>query len=384
MASLVRPFYVKVIAGKRVRKRCRIWYAQLRVDGKVKRVSLKTTNKSAAQLKLADLVRQGSVPTVRPLADHLADWRAAMVARGVSAPQIRLQLFRVNRIAAACHWVRLDQLDSGAAEIAMRQLQLDGLAAKTRNDYADGLRAFGRWLSTGRAKRLPDNPFSDLADVTTTTDRRHDRRALTNDEMGKLLAATETGPQWRSLSGPDRSMLYRLAISTGFRVGELAELTPALFRLDDEIPVVLLPARHDKARRVVRQPLPASIVPLLRDYLRDRQSSSTVWPGTWPQDGAEMMKADLERAGIPYVVQGPDGPLYADMHSLRHYFCAQLDRPGVTLKEAMELARHSDPRLTAKIYGRPQLERLSAAVNLACTNLARPGRQGPEESGSGG
>ena len=75
-----------------------------------------------------------------------------------------------------------------------------------------------------------------------------------------------------------------------------------------------------------------------------------------------MLRIDLEAAGVSYVVQGPDGPLYADFHSLRHSYVALLDRAGLTLKEMMQLARHSDPKLTAARYGRVGLHDLSDAV----------------------
>jgi hypothetical protein len=74
-----------------------------------------------------------------------------------------------------------------------------------------------------------------------------------------------------------------------------------------------------------------------------------------------MLAADLESAGIPYAVDGPDGPLYADFHALRHSYIAMLDRTGATLKEAMQLARHSDPKLTMAVYGRVRLHDLGEA-----------------------
>lgn len=79
-------------------------------------------------------------------------------------------------------------------------------------------------------------------------------------------------------------------------------------------------------------------------------------------NAAEMLRDDLEAAGIPYAIDGPDGPLYADIHSLRHSYVALLDRAGLTLKVAMQLARHSDPKLTKTRYGRAQLHDLGAAV----------------------
>lgn len=40
-----------------------------------------------------------------------------------------------------------------------------------------------------------------------------------------------------------------------------------------------------------------------------------------------------------------------------------LEAAGVSLRQAMELARHSDPRLTLARYGRPRLEELGQAVD---------------------
>jgi hypothetical protein len=75
-----------------------------------------------------------------------------------------------------------------------------------------------------------------------------------------------------------------------------------------------------------------------------------------------MLRIDLDAAGVPYAVEGPDGPLYADFHAFRHSYIALLDKSGATLKEAMQLARHSDPKLTMAVYGRAQLHDLGRAV----------------------
>jgi hypothetical protein len=116
---------------------------------------------------------------------------------------------------------------------------------------------------------------------------------------------------------------------------------------------------------------------MLRNYLRDKPAGRPVWPGTWCADGdtAEMLRIDLEAASIPYVVEGPDGPLYADFHALRHSDVALLDRSGATLKEAMQLARHRDPKLTMAVYGRAQLHDLGGgrAPTAVPTDRPRPG-----------
>jgi hypothetical protein len=40
-----------------------------------------------------------------------------------------------------------------------------------------------------------------------------------------------------------------------------------------------------------------------------------------------------------------------------------LDKAGATLKEAMALARHSDPRLTAAVYGKARLHDLAGVID---------------------
>jgi integrase len=120
----------------------------------------------------------------------------------------------------------------------------------------------------------------------------------------------------------------------------------------------VLPARATKNRKGATQPIPAEVAEQFRSYLAGRPGGDPLWPGSWYEDAAEMLRMDLEPAGVDYVVEGTDGPLYADFHSLRHSYIALLDRSGATLKEAMQLARHSDPRLTMAVYGRAQMHDL--------------------------
>lgn len=78
----------------------------------------------------------------------------------------------------------------------------------------------------------------------------------------------------------------------------------------------------------------------------------------------DVLRRDLAAAGIPYDTESPEGrPLFADFHALRHSFLALLDCSGATLREAMQLARHSDPKLTLPVHGRTQLNELTEAVD---------------------
>src|SRR5262249_10334374 len=124
----------------------------------------------------------------------------------------------------------------------------------------------------------------------------------------------------------------------------------------------VLGAAETKNRKGATQPLPPDVAAVLRDYLTGRPGGAPLWPGNWWKLGADMLRIDLDAVGIPYAVEGPDGPLYADFHALRHSYVALLEKSGATLKEAMQLARHSDPKLTMAVYGRAQLHDLGRAV----------------------
>jgi hypothetical protein len=64
--------------------------------------------------------------------------------------------------------------------------------------------------------------------------------------------------------------------------------------------------------------------------------------------GAEMFRGDLETAGNPNAVEGPDGPLFADFHSLRHSYLTPGSQAGIDLRTLQELGGHSTSTLTVR------------------------------------
>src|SRR5262249_47537762 len=115
-----------------------------------------------------------------------------------------------------------------------------------------------------------------------------------------------------------------------------------------------------------------------RDYLKDKPSGQRVWGGTWAQDrrAAEMLRIDLDAAGVPYVIEGPDGPLFADFHALRHTYLTLGGRAGIDLRTLQELAGHSTPVLTAR-YSHRRLYDLAGAVEKLPSFL--PTKDGAEQ-----
>jgi integrase len=250
---------------------------------------------------------------------------------------------------------------SHAALLEMRERLSRPPGPTTVNHYLRSLKSFTAWLV--RDRRTGDDPFAGLSGLNASTDIRHGRRTLPPDELAQLLDAAATSPvAFRGLTGVDRYHLYLTACGTGFRAAELASLTPASFNLEADPPTATVPAAYTKNKRLAVQPLPPEVAEAMRGYLQGRPENAPIWPGSWFEDGALMLRVDLAACGIPYAIDGPDGPLYADFHALRHSFVALLDRAGLTLKQAMQLARHSDPKLTMARYGRAGLHDLGVAV----------------------
>ena len=110
----------------------------------------------------------------------------------------------------------------------------------------------------------PIRPWRAMEELSRTTpDRRRERRPLNMEELRLLIDEAARGPVWCGMNGPDRAMLYCLAVGTGFRVSELRSLTPASFRLHADPPVVELRATDSKRRRDDVQPVRHDLAELL-------------------------------------------------------------------------------------------------------------------------
>lgn len=248
-----------------------------------------------------------------------------------------------------------------------------GVSVETTNQYQMQVKAFCNWLVKDR--RLAESPLRHLEPGNVGVDRRHDRRELTADELTRLLTAARNSERtFRGLTGTDRYHLYALACGTGFRASSLASLTRESFDFAGESPTVTLGARYVKNRKTKVQPLPPDIAELLQVYLPNCPSGLPVWGGTWARDrvAAQMLRHDLKAAGIPYVVNGADGPLFADFHALRHSYLTLGGRSGIDLRTLQELAGHSTPELTAR-YSHRRLSDLAGAVGKLPNFLPQAG-----------
>lgn len=156
-----------------------------------------------------------------------------------------------------------------------------GLAAKTSNHVLAAGRQFARWVvERGYAS---EDPLRVLRPLNARVDRRHVRRALSEEELRALLRAAAQGPTLGLVPGPVRAMVYLLAAETGLRASEIASLRVAHFELEGPAPSLTLPAHASKRRREDLVPLRASTTRALSRLMAGRGALEGAFglPAAW-------------------------------------------------------------------------------------------------------
>ncbi len=311
----------------------------------------------AAVARWLNALRRGTEPARLPDGVALFLVRDAAFLLGITTDAVADHVERHGLEATGMGKAR--RLSRAAVQF-MADRAARGVGPSAINHYIRALKAFSRWLY--RSKRMASNPFDTLDLVAEDTDIRRARCELSPDELQRLLSITRASERiFRGLAGEDRYHLLLTAAATGFRANSLANLMPANFQLAGDKPAVTIAARINKSKKVKRQPIPLPSAVEMASYIAGRPAGERVWPGRWLPDAAEMLRLDLTAAGIPYCVEGANGPEYRDFHGMRHTYITMLGRNGVDLRTAQILAGHSTPTLTAR-YMHFRDDELSEAV----------------------
>ena len=119
---------------------------------------------------------------------------------------------------------------------------------------------------------------------------------------------------------------------------------------------IQLRAETTKSKRADALPLRADLSKLLRKARGEADDAGSVVK-VLPR--IPTHRKYLAAAGIPWV---NDAGRRADIHCLRHSYGTLLSKGGVSPREAMSLMRHTDMRLTMKVYTDPRIFDLAGAV----------------------
>lgn len=370
------------------------WYGCWK-EGKRKVMVPLATDKQASQAMLTDIIRhreRGEAGLVNPykphldraVEEHMGEYLAALREEGRTPfymhekERILKLIFRTAGIKKLGD-LTADRLDRYLAGMTKGNGKVRGLpvAASTKMVHRTAANAFANWLKL--KGRLPNNPLENVVKPQGRPVR--ERRSLTPAELQKLLIAARERPLldastnkggrrpdgspktavrlWPAelraevqdryrLLGRERALLYKTAVLTGLRQGELAALRVAYLNLDRKpFPALELPGEFTKNGDDARVLLVPALAEELRQWIADTGKKPTDPLFTVSDKANKIFRRDLRAAGIPY--RDALGR-YADFHALRHSANTMLGVAGIPPKLRQLFMRHSDIRLTTATY----------------------------------
>ena len=265
-----------------------------------------------------------------PIADHFAAYHEHRTAKGLNAVRITNTKSRLERLAAECDFRRLADCSTDALTRWLARQQSKGMSGGNRNEYRQELVGFGNWCV--ETHRLSVNPFTNVPKADANTDRRRQRRSMTEAELVTLLNVARLRPlaefgreaipvdedeteangeqtkrsNWTKAAltldglqatverarerlaknpelvaelerlGRERALIYKTLVLTRLRKGELASLTMGQLELDGLMPFVVLNAADEKNRQGSTIPLRLDLANDLRDWLADTPNAATL------------------------------------------------------------------------------------------------------------
>ena len=351
-----------------------------------------TSDKSAAQRiatqwEAASLLRLEGVVSVEQETETkaqaetvetlLRQYEQKLRAAGRTEGHVSLTLLRLRRIAAFCCWKTARDIKSESLNrysVAAR----DERSAQSVAHELTAAKGFSSWLF--KLGKLKSDTLRIVEKPNAKADRRHVRRMVLPEEFSWLLMALSQGAERFGMTAKARGLLYRLAIETGLRAGELRSLTVGSLNLDADNPVVTLSAGASKNRKAARQSISAALAVELREFATGEPREQLFnLPQEWRL--AKMLRADIEAARLLWLTDAdcPEERIsreesdflkaetstgqVLDFHSLRHSTGSWLARAGVAVPTIQRVMRHSTPVLTLGTYGHAFAGELAEAAS---------------------
>lgn len=317
---------------------------RLKGDAKPTEVSLGVTDEKEAWRILETIIkeveheRQGIIPPKmqretegKALSDVIEEFLRSKEGEKRSHKYVIGILQQLTRLSREAGWKHMRDITRDSFE---RWRARQKMSPKTLNSYLITANTFLNWACG--TERIRTNPLQYVRMQSVGNYEKRERRAVSWDELQKLVStSTEFGP------------LYTVASLTGLRRGELQKLQWRDVQLDGDNPCIHARATTTKNDKKATLPLHPLAVDALRTLKRRQPHTEGTMPVFLSMPRIKRYRHDLEAAGIPYTDER--GRVF-DFHSLRNTFCTLMEAKGVPIRDAMELMRHSDPKLTTKIY----------------------------------
>ena len=408
------------------------WLAKYRDgSGVIREVATGCKDKSAAQAVLTRLERRAQLVRAEvltaaedaisdhastPISEHFEAYREFRKTQGLNATRILNTHSRLKRLAKECGFSRLSDLSAESLTRWLGNQLAAEMGAGTRNEYRQEMVGFANWCV--RMGRLKANPFEDVPKANAKADRRRKRRALSEDELKRLLHVARWRPlaeygrksekpekpsdskrsNWKKKKltygsldaavtqarkqlaknpefiaklihrGRERALIYRTLVLTGLRRGELASLTVGSVEFESPTPFLTLAAGDEKNRQGSQIPLRDDLASELREWITDKALAFDGSPAAFineplfnvPASLLRVLNRDLAAADIPKTDERGRA---VDVHAMRMTLATMLSKAGVAPRTAQEIMRHSDIRLTMEVYTDAKLLNVSGALD---------------------
>ncbi|MCC6680475.1 MAG: hypothetical protein IT445_06180 [Phycisphaeraceae bacterium] len=208
-----RAEVVETNLGQRLKLQSQFYHAKYRDgSGIIRKVATKCRTREAAMQRLAELerdaekVRSGVLTSEQerarehqqvPLAEHIVDYlehlKTKLVrGRPVSPHHIQNVKHNLDRVVTECQLASLSDLEPQGIGRWMTLKLSEGVAPATINRCVAAVKALCAWCYDNQ--RLSTNPLTRLKKLNEQDDKRRKRRALSPDELQRLLTAARLRP----------------------------------------------------------------------------------------------------------------------------------------------------------------------------------------------
>ena len=369
-----------------------LWWARY-TDSAGRRMTKNTkcTDRTAAAGVLAkwkgttQRVLAGYIPAADEHADRrkvntvdsvLNEYEAALTQAGRTTKHIGYVKWVMTALKNQAGVTRVIDLSRRHIEVYLAGLQTAGQGARTRNMHKALINGF--CVFAVRHGYIESNPAANIEGANQATDRRRIRRALTDEQITKLLDAAERRPLANFMEknlgvvknakpattrkyqqqGRERRLMYETLLTTAARWSELRAVTVSDCVLDGPAPHIVLKATATKNRRADTVPLTVDLAKRLKAWVKESARIGKAPLFDMGQSGLKAFYLDIAYAEIPKKTD--EGII--DIHCLRHTAATRLARAGVPVATAQRILRHSDPKLTMSLYTHLGILDTTAAV----------------------
>lgn len=303
------------------------WYAVWRENGVTKRLSLRASDRAAAERQLRDLKTERPGDTVAEIMEaYLAEKKG--VARSHASMEAAWRALKPTFGS-----LRPDQINRLLCRSYARMRRTGGVKDGTVIKDLGVLKAALGW-----AKKADKAVF----EMPHTPPPRE--RYLTRDEFERLLAACEQS---------HIALFIMLALATAGRASALFELT--WDRVDFERGQVRLAKGEGRRKGRATVTMNDRLRAALETAYEGRTSSSVI---EWGGEPVKTVKRSFARACRVAGIEG------VTPHTLRHTAAVWMAEAGISIPEIAQFLGHGNVATTFKTYARYSPEHLRKAANV--------------------